>query len=87
MSSNTILHQWLRAMSQGFVAHPAPVVDKRPQSSLTLALAWTQWREKQRSHAALRELNDLGNATRRDLGLAERLNPPMPWADHDRSRW
>jgi hypothetical protein len=52
-----------------------------------MALAWAQWREKQRLHAALRELNDLGNATRRDLGLAERSNPQMPWADHDRGRW
>ena len=85
MSSNTTLHQWLGAISQGFVAHSAPVVDKHPQSSL--ALAWAQWREKQRLHAALREPNDLGNATRRDLGLAERLSPQMPWADHDRGRW
>ena len=85
MSSNTILPQWLRAMSPGFVAHPAPVADKVPQSSL--ALAWAQWREKQRWHAALRSLNDLGNATRRDLGLAERSNLQMPWADHDRGRW
>jgi hypothetical protein len=85
MSSNTILHHWLRAMTPGFVAHPAPVADKDRQSLLALACA--QWCEKQRLHAAMRDLNALGNATRRDLGLPERLNAQMPWADHDRGRW
>ena len=85
MSSNTILHQWLRTMRMGFVAHSAAVADPHSQSSV--ALAWAQWREKQRWHAAVRSLDDLGNATRRDLGLAERSKPQMPWADHDRGRW
>jgi hypothetical protein len=37
--------------------------------------------------ADLRALDGLSNATRRDLGLAERLSPQLPRADHDRVRW
>ena len=68
------------------VAMPASrMLAVRAASSLTLA--WARCRERRSWHADLRALDGLSNATRRDLGLAERLSPQLPRADHDRVRW
>lgn len=55
-----------------FTAHRINAPQPMEMAIKYMANAWRAWRERQIERAKWRMLNELSDATRRDLGLAER---------------